>query len=97
MGSLLLPVTNMKDTDVQIAMNRDLKECIALNTYPLVAREIVEACGLSRNWVVLYNLKFVERTEYLGREQGLDRGIALTEQGRSWAWISPDIAAREAA
>ena len=97
MGSLLLPVTNMKDTDVQIAMNRDLKECIALHAYPPTVQEIMEVCGLNSTSIVLSTILRLERTEYLARKPGLAWGIALAEQGCSWVWISPDIAAREAA
>lgn len=74
-----------------------IQDFTAHHFYPPTVREIVKGCGLSSTSVALYHLLTLGQRGYLTRTRDIARGIALTEQGRSWSPVSPENPAKEAA
>ena len=74
-----------------------IQDYTARHLYPPTVREIVKGCELSSTSVALYNLVCLGQKGYLTRIRDVARGIALTEQGRSWPQVPPETPAKEAA
>ena len=74
-----------------------IQDYTAHHVYPPTVREIVAGCDLSSTSVALYNLLTLGQRGYLTRTRDIARGIALTEQGRSWSPVPPENPAKEAA
>ena len=69
----------------QALMLAFIRDYIAANSYPPSLREIAEGCDTSSISVVAYNLRILEKREYLTRTPAIPRSIVLTERGWSEA------------
>ena len=59
-----------------------IQKFIAKHPYPPTTREITGACRISSTSVTDYNLRLLERKEYLIRKPRIARSIVLTGRGR---------------
>ena len=62
-----------------------IKDFTARNSYPPTIREIARGCNISSISVIDYNLRRLEKLEYLTRVPAISRTVVLTERGRSEA------------
>ena len=70
-------------SEKQLRMLAFIQRYTAANSYAPSLREIAEACEISSISVVGYNLRQLEKRDYLTRAPIIPRTIVLTDKGRS--------------
>ena len=81
---------NIPLRDKQARILEFIREFTSLHCYPPTIREITNACNISSTSVTDYNLRQLEKRNYLTRKRGIARSIVLTDLGQSWMQGLPD-------